>query len=332
MHSDHVFGLPGLILSLQNCISSKKVSRKLEIFGPPGLYNYVASITCLSGTEIRYIDIVVNELHGGTRRSEQKICTKQYPEFRHQRLKRRIIRPDNSEQNNNDGWGVGGATWTISTAEEITSPEVASEFNSKPRGLYIKAAEVDHVPSLQCFGYVIEEGHTQPRTLDIEKAMKLGVQSQKKYSQLKSGFAVMSDTKLMLVEPDQVLVGDAMKPRKITILGDCWHIPDVMRKLSYNSDVLIHEATFLSEDNIVEKVKFHGHCTAYKAGRNATILRAKVLLMNHLGPMAYFKQKSYVEEAILGAIETLLPNEQQTPPLVQMAFDHLEVVVPRSGF
>ena len=184
LHGDHIFGLPGLLLSLQSIFkhrddeqrkyrASKRQKdqpplkapqpRILEIYGPVGLFNYIAASISLSCTELKYVHVDVFELTGGSRRWVHPGSLADYDEFRHRGLRRRSIAP------NKDG------TWTLETPVEITTPEEADRYSSTPNGVYVKAAQVMHIPKLQCFGYVVQEPFSQPRTIDVQRAELAGV-------------------------------------------------------------------------------------------------------------------------------------------------------------
>jgi hypothetical protein len=68
MHGDHIFGLPGLLLHL-NTVATAKYRQKqepfaVELYGPPGLYNYIAMTMTLSMTASTAVSIVVHEALG----------------------------------------------------------------------------------------------------------------------------------------------------------------------------------------------------------------------------------------------------------------------------
>jgi hypothetical protein len=84
MHADHVLGLGGLLLSIQMARINDANPQSIEIYGPVGLYNYVAMTLALTCTEVRKIRIFVYELHGGTQRSMRFSGNrKAFPEFQH---------------------------------------------------------------------------------------------------------------------------------------------------------------------------------------------------------------------------------------------------------
>lgn len=322
LHGDHIFGLLGLLLSMQESGRSSQEDSKrystekyaLQIYGPVGLYNFIAMGLSLSMTEIKRISVEVYELEGGSRRWLHPGGIRNYAEFRHRGVKRISVPP------NKDG------TWTLCEAEEIKTPEDAIRFSSRPKGIRIKAAELHHIPKLQCFGYVVEEPQTQPINVDVEKAMELGLQPGKKYKLLKGGFPVMSDDGLREIRPEDVSVGEPGKPRKFALLGDCCNVPRPMAELCRNADVLIHEATFLESDS-GERVDFGGHSTSAMAGRFADYVDAKVLLLNHISP-AYSGDWNSMRMLVQEAEKAI----QKSNTRVQASYDLLELLVPRDGF
>lgn len=206
---------------------------------------------------------------------------------------------------------------------EITTPNLAVKHHSTPIGLSVKAAEIHHVPQLQCFGYTFREPWSQPRPLDVDAARALGVTSNETYRVLKAGFPALSDDGNREVHPDQVC-GEAPRPRKITVLGDCCLIPPAMENLALNSDVLIHEAT-LSITDRGQKASAGGHSTAAQAAIFANKVSAQVLLLNHL-PTTMSKFK--VVRDCLSESESRIGGLSR----VQLGYDHMEVLIPRRGF
>lgn len=167
LHGDHIFGLPGFLLGLQNSIMAMnndpqaKRNRKknqqedhvVKIYGPPGLYNFIASNITLSCTKFHSISIEVFELVGGRVRrihggqGIRNPFLDSYPEFNFGFLKRKKIECKN---------GV----WNINDFPELTRQDVLSNntMRGRKKGVRIKAAELDHLPGIATFGFVVEEG------------------------------------------------------------------------------------------------------------------------------------------------------------------------------
>jgi ribonuclease Z len=316
MHGDHIFGLPPMLLALQIASIGAKDTRQVDVYGPVGLYNFIAASISLSCSELKKLSVHVHELVGGTMRSSRYAANRNsFPEFGSRGLIKKEL------HQNKDG------TWTIEEPLEITTPELAAKHNSQPKGLSIKAAELHHVPQLQCFGYTIQEPTTLPRKIDAAKAAALGVvaYANKNFSLLKSGFPVKDKEGIRTIYPEEVLVDERRRPRKITVLGDCCMVPPVMQELAMDSDVLVHEATNSKDDENGRKALSGGHSSASQAALFANKVRAKVLLLNHLGSKidVYPGMRECIKEAM---------REITGPTKVQLCFDHLELCVPRQGF
>jgi ribonuclease Z len=314
LHGDHIFGLPGLLLSLQVAAkTTSDISRQVvQVYGPVGIFNYIAMTLSLSCAELTWLTVEVYELQGGLKRWQHPGGPRTYPEFRHRGLIRREI-----PQNEN-------GTWTISTAKEITcESDVFKSYSGEPVGEYIYAAEVQHVPKLQTFGYVFREPSTLPWNIDKDKAVAVGVKPSQKFKLLKSGFAVRSDDGSREVQPSEVLKGERAVSRAVALIGDCCYIPPPMLELCRNVDVLVHEATFLEGDK-GRKVDFGGHSTAAQAGKVADEVAAKSLLLNHIASGSFFRG---AEAAIVDEAKSAVKGSTK----VQLSYDHLELLLPRTG-
>lgn len=182
----------------------------------------------------------------------------------------------------------------------------------------IRAAEVDHMPGVATFGYVIEEDE-HPRNLDVSKTQALGVSyKDKKYELLKNGFAVEADDGSgRVVEPHEVLTESSKKARKIAIVGDNRGWTPQMTTIARNADILVHEATLLEED------RRRGHSTAAMAGKNAAGCDAKLLILNHVSSKMEPDLSSVVQEAY---------DASSRKSSVLISFDFLEVLVPWLGY
>ncbi len=117
LHGDHVFGLVSLILKIQSGAKAQldaslalrrrgrgqKVLDRLpmlEIYGPPGLYNYINMSIVLSCSKINYLDIKVIELVGGrnergpaARSRRKNFFLSQYPEIYTPGIRRFSLEP-----------------------------------------------------------------------------------------------------------------------------------------------------------------------------------------------------------------------------------------------
>ena len=281
LHGDHLFGLVPMILGIMvshkmrmSSPRKQSVKRKhllehgeiptLEIFGPPGLFNYINMVLTLSCSKVNYLNINVIELVGGRmergpmssrpkHRGGRNVFLSHYPEIETPLITRKYL------EKNKDG------VWVIDEPEPITDATIENfvidgapqdgyhrlpnDVNlSVGRRLHIKAAELDHLNGVQTFGYTVEE-QPPPGTIDLEKAKAAGVAPGKKYGLLKCGLSVPNDDGTGVVHPDEVLVRTFM-PRKIAVLSDHRFVLQPMKELCRNADLLVHEATLSKEDGL----------------------------------------------------------------------------------
>jgi len=330
LHGDHVYGLAGLLLTMQSSASaslddkgrfSLKERPIINIYGPAGTYNFIAMMMALSCAQMRSLTVVVHELMGGkeekgpqqtqTRsaekqrfRRERNVFLQNYPEIRSPGLRRKSI------EKNEDGY------WTLHVPDETA---LNDDWRGQSKQFHVYAGEVDHCPGVQTFGYVVEEV-TPQRNIDPEKAKALGVKPGLKYRDLKKGIAVLSDDETRMVDPEDVLLGH-VAPRKFVIIGDNCAVPPEMAALCYGADVLVHEATISDDEG---KAFARGHATASMAGVLAKELGAKSLLLNHISPAISADE---LEDVVRMAKEG---NEGVSE--IQVSCDFMEVVVPKGGY
>jgi ribonuclease Z len=313
MHGDHVFGLPGLLLNVQGAVAQKPYGPKLiEVFGPVGLYNFIASNLSLTCCRIKDVVIEVYELHGGSQRWGHPGWSGYYPEFNNRNLIRKVI------PQNQDG------TWTLCKALEVESTDMLLNGKERTklrgRGVHVTAAELEHVPKLHCFGFAVEEPRTLPSKIDRGRAVDLGLSCSEKFWAVKYGFPVMNDDGTREIKPQDVL-SFTPTPRKLVLLGDCCRVPPPMTELCLNADVLVHEATFSEKENTGSRVE-SGHSSAADAARFAKLVNASVLALNHL-------TGGVRDGRFLGQEAEKYTNGKT---IVQVTADLMEILVPPSGF
>jgi ribonuclease Z len=254
LHGDHIFGLPGFLLGLQHaCMATHEKStandqeQVVKIYGPPGLYNFIAANIVLSCTRLHALTVEVFELEGGREqrtaaRNQRNPFEQSYPEFNHRNLRRRSIE-------------CKKGIWTIEDFETKTRQDILDATNRKlrvnGRRFRIKAAEVVHVPGVITFGFALEE-EEPPRNIDPERAQQMGVSPRgKKYELLKHGFTVQNDDGSSEIQPNDVLIPRTKKARKVVLVGDNRGWTPPMLEIAKDPDVLIHEATLLEDEFVV---------------------------------------------------------------------------------
>ena len=130
----------------------------------------------------------------------------------------------------------------------------------------IKAQRVKH--NTLTLAYSVEE-LKKPRFLR-QKAIDLGVPVGPDFGKLHNGIAVEVNGEI--IKPEQVL-GPPRKGRKITYSGDT--IPcEEMIEFAKESDLLIHESTYKTEDK--DKADLHAHSTSKDAAEIALLRSLEV--------------------------------------------------------
>jgi ribonuclease Z len=169
-----------------------------------------------------------------------------------------------------------------------------STFNVRHRGL--------------AYGYCILEDD-RPGRFDAEVAASLGVASGPDFGRLQRGETVGG------VTPEQVM-GPGRYGRKIVLSGDtapCEALADA----AHHADLLIHEATFLSEDR--ERAAHTRHSTAAQAAATAKEADVGLLALVHLS--GRYPGRAVLDEALTIFERTVLPRD----------FDSVEVPFPEKG-
>ena len=129
---------------------------------------------------------------------------------------------------------------------------------------------------ISSYGYAVSE-KPRPGTFDAARAEALGVPPGPLYGRLKSGESVvLADGRTV---NGRALVGPPRPGRKVVICGDTGVTPAVAA-LAGGADVLVHEATFLSDQ--AERAVAAGHSTAAEAAQAAHDAGVGTLILTHL--------------------------------------------------
>eukprot|EP00560_Eucampia_antarctica_P003675 CAMPEP_0197842296 /NCGR_PEP_ID=MMETSP1437-20131217/46659_1 /TAXON_ID=49252 ORGANISM="Eucampia antarctica, Strain CCMP1452" /NCGR_SAMPLE_ID=MMETSP1437 /ASSEMBLY_ACC=CAM_ASM_001096 /LENGTH=241 /DNA_ID=CAMNT_0043452153 /DNA_START=120 /DNA_END=845 /DNA_ORIENTATION=+ len=221
-------------------------------------------------------------------------------------------------------------TWTLEEIENISQSDISADAlkkeaysNSGIQKISIKAGEVNHLPGIQTFGYAVEEAPFE-RRIDIGKAQACGISPGPKFRLLKKGFPVKMDETDQMIQPDQVLIPNTVRPRKFALLGDNCAISKSMESLIQGVDVLVQEATIIGENGGKDSL-IRGHSTPSRAGKMACESKANVLLLNHISCSV---QMDEVNELIVQVAKETNNGVSE----VVAAFDFLELNVPRGGY
>lgn len=139
---------------------------------------------------------------------------------------------------------------------------------------YIEAKELEH--GIQSYGYRIVEKDL-PGTLLVDKLMAEGIKPGPLYQRIKEGKTVILENG---VEIDgREYIGPSKKGRIITILGDTRCCQKSI-ELAMDADLIVHEATFSS--NEAELAYDYFHSTTTQAAEVAKQANAKALVLTHI--------------------------------------------------
>jgi ribonuclease Z len=195
---------------------------------------------------------------------------------------------------------IGRTTYPLSLVELEPYEEV-------PFGGYLVSPfPVRH--RVDAYGYAFVEDD-RPGRFDADAARRLGVSEGPDFGRLQRGETVGG------VAPEQV-VGETRPGRKIVLSGDTAPCQAV-EVLAHGADVLVHEATFLSDE--LARARETGHSTAAQAAELARDAGVRLLALTHLSTR-YFP-RDVRDEARAIFPETVVPRD----------FDAIEVPFPERG-
>jgi ribonuclease Z len=181
-------------------------------------------------------------------------------------------------------------------------PDAIVEFD----GYEIHALRVRHRG--EAYGYALIE-EDRPGRFDAELAAKLGVAPGPDFGRLQRGETVSG------VAPEQV-VGETRRGRKLVFSGDTSPC-DMVRVAADGADVLVHEATFTSEER--DRALETGHTTARQAAELAAEAGVGLLALTHVSTR-------YAGGEIRDEARAIFPRTE-----VPRDFDLIDVPFPEKG-
>ncbi len=157
-------------------------------------------------------------------------------------------------------------------------------------------------------GYVLFEDE-RPGVFDPQAARQLGLREGPEFGRVQRGETIRG------VGPDQVL-GPARPGRKLVLSGDTAPC-EGLRIAAHGADVLVHEATFATEEH--ERAVETGHSTAVEAAMIARDAEVGLLALTHVStrhPVGLLR-----DEARAVFPDTVVPRD----------FDSVEIPLPERG-
>jgi ribonuclease Z len=189
---------------------------------------------------------------------------------------------------------------------ELTIAELEAGDAVERDGYVIHALAADHRgPALS---YAIVED-ARPGRFDAELAARLGVTPGPDFGRLQRGETVEG------VTPEQVL-GPARPGRKVVLSGDT-RPSDALAVAAHQADVLVHEATFTSEE--ADRARQTRHSTAREAAELARRAEVRMLALVHLSSRYGGREVRDEAREVFAASE--VPRD----------FDTIEVPFPEKG-
>jgi ribonuclease Z len=195
---------------------------------------------------------------------------------------------------------IGKNTYDLRLVELDPSEELRRD------GYLIAPFAVDH--RVTAYGYALVEDE-RPGRFDAQLAQSLGVPFGPDFGRLQRGETVNG------VTPEQV-IGPARAGRKLVFSGDTRPCESVAIA-AHRADVLVHEATFLSDD--ADRARQTGHSTAAEAATLARDAEVKLLALTHLSTRYAGRELRDEARAIHPA--TVVPRD----------FDAVDVPLPEKG-
>ncbi|MEH7308096.1 ribonuclease Z [Neobacillus drentensis] len=173
----------------------------------------------------------------------------------------------------------------------------------------VEARRLDHgIPS---YGYRIVE-KDRPGTLLADKLKEAGVQPGPIFRKIKNGEAVtLEDGRT--IDPNEFL-GPEQKGRIVTILGDTRYCENAIL-LAENADLLVHEATFSSNEERLAHDYFHS--TTHQAAEVARKAGSKLLYLTHIS--SRYDRNNWLE---------LVDEAKEVFPNTDIAEDFKEITIP----
>jgi ribonuclease Z len=172
--------------------------------------------------------------------------------------------------------------------------------------LEIQAVNVRHRGL--AYGYVLVEDARAGR-FDAELAQSLGVPPGPDFGRLQRGETING------VSPEQV-IGEERAGRKLVVSGDTAPC-ETLAIAAYQADLLIHEATFGSDER--DRAAQTGHSTAAQAAQIAHDADVRLLALTHIS--ARYGGRELRDEARATFPDSELPRD----------FDTIEIPFPERG-
>ncbi len=202
---------------------------------------------------------------------------------------------------------------------QVSIEELRPEDSVGGRGYRWEAFAVDH--GTRALGYALIEDERLGR-FDVERARALGIPEGPLFGRLHGGKAIEIEGRV--VQPEEV-VGPARPGRRVVFSGDtrpCVSTVEAAR----GADVLVHEATFGSEEAARARDTYHS--TAAEAARVAADAGARRLILTHISARYAERPGALEREARMIFPDTSVAHDGMS---LEVPFPEEETLPVRSG-
>ncbi|MHA1585500.1 MAG: ribonuclease Z [Promethearchaeota archaeon] len=253
LHGDHVIGLPGLLFNFH----LNHRTTPIEIYGPPGLANYLQCQYQTIGLHATNYTLIVNEIYPDIKEESW------YSEKAH----------DSPPLTN---------SITIIEYRQFLTPYFERKVHHhsdniirKNDNYKIKIFLVEH--SNLSFGYRFEE-NDRPGKFDPLRARELGIPESRLWRDLQSGKEITLKDGRKINPIKEKIIGPNRSGNIIAYSGDTTLCPG-LKALAQDADYLVCESTYASTE--IEKAKEYKHMTATMAAQMANNCNVKKLFLTH---------------------------------------------------
>lgn len=308
VHGDHIYGLPGLVLSVLSRRHTDELSPgsasalpPLRVFGPQGIRNFLRMALGVASSTLPLKGVLqINELpfppafgpashKFRSKRSQPywKSSVRMLP-FE---LPPRDVAPKEDEDN------PGQFTYDLGNfaAADMTEGRRASGDRFEGGGMPASVVAAPVLHTVPCLAYTVRE-HVIARRFDKGKLARLGVPTNSDLATKELFQTWLRGSSAMFngesVSPDAVMT-DGRRGRSVCVVGDT-HDASGAAHIASDVDVLVHEATNLAAQTHVARKR--GHSSTRGATAFAKRVGARRLLLNHTS-VAYSEPKLRVLEA-----------------------------------
>ena len=292
LHGDHLYGLPGLVMSILGRRDAELKNAEdltLNVYGPQGIRSFLRMALGVAGFRIKgkgvlqINELVWPELFGGGGQQYRHRLSSAYWKCSVRRLGF-----ENGGRDIEARIGDNGEyTYDLSGTEEEQEDGGDSRWRSARRPASVVAAPVAH--TIPTFAFAVTE-NVVTRRFNKSKLMELGIPTDGR-EEVRQLFHEWLGDGTGIWKGQEIRADDVMhagrQPRRICVVGDTYDAGGAGH-IAHGVDVLVHEATTVAAQTDVAIAR--GHSSTVGATAFAKRIAAKRLILNHTS-VAYSERK-----------------------------------------